>query len=72
MKNRDKYILKRNEYDLLITIQTNIIDNGGCCVIDEITGNMNACPEDMKGKVGRESKLAICSKCIQAWLNEEA
>lgn len=71
MKNRDKYILKVNEYDILINMQTNIMNNGGCCVIDEITGKMNACPEEMNGKVGKKSQLAVCSKCVQKWLNEE-
>lgn len=73
MKNRDKYILKVNEADMLISMQTNIVTKcGGYCVIDELTGKVRDCPEDMNGKVGKQSRLAVCSKCIQAWLNEEA
>ena len=72
MKNRDKYITKVCEYDMLMDMQKNIQNCYSCCVIDVITGKMINCPEEMKGKVGQESRLAVCSKCIQAWLNEEA
>ena len=72
MKNRDRYILKVNEADMLISMQTNIVTKcGGYCVIDELTGKVHDCPEDMNGKVGAQSRLAVCSKCIQKWLNEE-
>lgn len=72
MKNRDRYIINVNEYDMLISMQTNIVTKcGGYCVIDELTGKVCDCPEDMNGKVGEQSRLAVCSKCIQKWLNEE-
>lgn len=71
MKNRTKYIIQRNEYDLLVTMQHNLFDNGYICAIDVITGEINNCPAEMKGKVGRESKLEVCKKCIQKWLNTE-
>lgn len=72
MKNRDRYILKVNEADMLISMQTNIVTKcGGYCVIDELTGKVRDCPEDMNGKVGKQSRLAVCSKCIQKFLNEE-
>lgn len=70
MKNRDQYILKVNEYDMLMNMQTNLIK--GCrCVLDVITGTTVLCPSEAHGKVGEQSRLAVCSKCIAAWLNEE-
>jgi len=71
MKNRDRYILKVNEYDMLISMQKNIQNCYSCCALDVITGKMINCPEEMKNKVGQESRLAVCSQCIQKWLNEE-
>jgi hypothetical protein len=71
MKNRDRYILKVNEYDMLMNMQKNIQNCYSCCALDVITGKMINCPEEMKGKVGEQSRLAVCSKCIQKWLNEE-
>lgn len=71
MKNRDRYILKVNEYDMLMNMQTRLIK--GCrCVLDVITGTTVLCPIEAHGKVGEQSRLAVCSKCIQAWLNEES
>lgn len=71
MTNRDRYILKVNEYDMLINMQTRLIK--GCrCVLDVITGTTVLCPIEAHGKVGEQSRLAVCSKCIQAWLNEES
>ena len=70
MKNRDRYILKVNEYDMLMNMQTKLIK--GCrCVLDVITGTTVLCPKEAHGKVGEQSRLAVCSKCIQKWLNEE-
>ncbi len=71
MKNRDRYIHKVNEYDMLVKMQKHITECGCLCVVDILTGRMNPCPEEMRGKVGAESRLAVCSKCIQKWLNEE-
>ena len=72
MKNRDRYILKVNEYDMLISMQTNILnisEDSPVCIIDLLTGKVNGCPDEM---FGDEPRLAVCSKCIQAWLNKEA
>jgi hypothetical protein len=71
MKNRDRYILKVNEYDMLMNMQKNIQNCYSCCALDVITGKMINCPEEMKGKVGEQSRLEVCGKCIQKWLNEE-
>lgn len=71
MKNRDRYILKVNEYDMLMNMQMRLIK--GCrCVLDVITGTTVLCPIEAHGKVGEQSRLAVCSKCIQEWLNEES
>lgn len=71
MRNRDRYILKVNEYDMLMNMQTNLIK--GCrCVLDVITGTTVLCPIEAHGKVGEQSRLAVCSKCIQKWLDEES
>lgn len=72
MKNRDKYITRRSEYDMLMQMQYNIMERGCVCILDALTGAMNNCPAEMQGKVGALSRLAVCGKCIQKWLNEEA
>ena len=70
MKNRDKYILRKNEYDMLMQIQYNILDRVSIvCVIDGLTGGLKSCPEEWSSA---SNKLDVCSKCIQAWLNEES
>lgn len=65
MKNRDRYILKVNEYDMLVKIQANIIDGGCCCIIEALTGGIYPCKND------KMCMLDTCKECIQKWLNEE-
>lgn len=63
MTNRDKYITKRNESDLMIAIN----QNTGICPIRAVAG------------ISQEKKLERCfthvktgcNGCIQSWLNEE-
>lgn len=69
MKNRDRYILKVNEYDMLMQFQRNIFDGGCGCVIDGLTGEFRACPQEWGSA---RNKLDVCSKCIQDFLNEES
>lgn len=65
MKNRDKYILQRNEYDMLRCLQATI-SSGRCqCVIEALTGKDYPCPDD------KVCMLDTCEECIQNWLNEE-
>jgi hypothetical protein len=71
MTNRDRYILKRNEYDMLLQMQYNILDCGCNCVIDGLTGETRVCPTEMKSWHSAGNKLEVCGKCIRAWLNEE-
>jgi hypothetical protein len=62
MKNRDRYILKVNEYDMLIKIQATMLSHN-CCVIEALAGV--SCPNEKK------CMLSNCRRCIQAWLNKE-
>lgn len=63
MKNRDRYINKVNEYDMLISIQT-ALDDGEGCVLDALTKTTNIC-------FYNTDKQKDCETCIQQWLNEE-
>lgn len=72
MKNRDKYILKRNEFDMLLQFQHNIMDCGCTCVLDGLTGEVHNCPYEMRFTYGEQARLDLCSKCIQDFLNEES
>ena len=62
MTNREKYITKRDEYDLLMTIRKNIAVNA--CPIDIIGGDWVECENELP--------FGNCKDCIQKWLNEEA
>ena len=63
MKNRDRYILHRNEYDLMLDIEKNT----GICPIRTVAG------------ISKEEKIMRCfgyvhdgcEVCVQEWLNEE-
>lgn len=66
MKNRDKYILQQNEYDMLVQIQVAIASQPYLCVIEALTGKDYPCPDD------KVCMLDTCEECIQNWLNEEA
>lgn len=65
MRNRDKYILKRNEYDMLIGLQA-AFGSGLCsCVIEALTGRDYPCPDD------KVCTLDTCRICIGDWLNQK-
>ena len=65
MTNRERYILRQNEYDLLIGIQA-AIGSGLCqCVIEALTVKDYPCPDD------KMCTLDTCRECVQRWLNEE-
>lgn len=66
MTNRERYILRQNEYDLLIGLQA-AIGSGLCqCVIEALTAKEYPCPDD------KVCMLSTCEKCIQEWLNKES
>ena len=65
MKNRDRYLLKVNEYDLLCRLQV-AFGSGLCfCVIEALTGKDYPCKDDYV------CGLDTCKECIQRWLNAE-
>ena len=66
MTNRGKYILQRNEYDMLVQIQAAIASQPYLCVIEALTGKDYPCPDD------KVCMLDTCEECIQRWLNEAA
>ncbi len=59
MTNRERYITKRNEYDLMMTIA----ETQTCCPIDVIGGSYVECENDLP--------FGSCKDCIQKWLNKE-
>ena len=66
MKNRDKYILKVNEADMLNALNVEIM-SGKKCIIEAFTGEY---------QYGEEKERCIasdsdCDECIQRWLNVE-
>ena len=66
MKNRDRYLLKVNEYDLILRI----FENTKSCPIKALTGKMDL--ERCQNYNKTASRKKNCSNCMQAWLNEEA
>ena len=60
MTNRDFYISKVNEYDLLLRIHENLAVRNTTCVLEAIDKNFK-CTTDS----------GTCAECIQKWLNEE-
>jgi len=67
MTNREKYIVKRNEYDLMMTICKNIAINA--CPIKIVTGEH---PDPKHGLCWYGGWSGKCDECIQRFLNEEA
>ena len=63
MKNRDHYILQKNEFDIMMDIEK----------------NTNTCPIRAIAGISRETKIMRCynyrhegcDKCVQKWLNED-
>lgn len=74
MTNRERYITKRNEYDLMITIAENIQELGTFCAIRAVCGRKHKRKCEYKWRdLGSCSRLERdCERCIQAFLNEEA
>lgn len=62
MRNREKFITKRNEYDLMMTIMR----RGDACPIKLVGAKKPDCITTGSGVYTR------CDKCIERWLNEEA
>lgn len=62
MTNREKYITKRNEYDMMMKIW----ETGACPI--RVIGGESCLPRHLVCKAFDED----CKGCIQKWLNEEA
>lgn len=62
MTNRERYILRVNEYDMLVKIQAVMAG----CVIEALTGKDYPCPDD------KVCMFDTCKECIQKFLNEES
>lgn len=77
MTNREKYITKRNEYDLLMTIRDYLEGGGTFCPIKAI-GGKRVCEIDLirhrdaNGAVLEQHIERNCERCIQLFLNEES
>jgi hypothetical protein len=69
MTNRERYIIKRNEYDLMLTIADNISGIGTFCAIRAVCGRKRLC-EYTQSKNG--ILMRDCPSCIQKFLNEES
>jgi len=68
MTNRDKYILKKNECDVLCGVQLALL-YGEHCIISALTAKDKACPAYNDDEITKYEK---CCRCIQKWLNEDA
>ena len=62
MKNRERYIHRVCEYDMLCKIQATMLDYN-CCVIAALSGE--GCPHE------KMCMLDTCRECLQEWLNKE-
>lgn len=69
MTNREKYFLKRDEYDTMMTIAENIQGLGTFCPITAIGGKRPPC----KCKHDTQSSLMMrdCETCTQEFLNKK-
>lgn len=63
-KNRERFILKRNEYDLMMTIADNADDR--CPMVVLGAKQPNKCIPDE-----RYEFRTRCDLCCERWLNEE-
>lgn len=70
MTNREKYFLKRDEYDTMMTISRNIEGVGTFCAIKAVSGRRKPCMMKYMSKNGHMYR--DCETCVQHWLNEEA
>ena len=66
MKNRDRYILKVNEADMLNALNVEMM-SGMKCVIEAMTGEYQY-SEDNERCI---ASFSDCDECIQKWLNAE-
>ena len=73
--NRERYILKRNEYDLMMEISKNIKGGGTFCAIRAVSGKgkkRHCLTTNVKNGHICRGLYRDCPACIQQWLNEES
>lgn len=70
MTNRERYITKRDEYDLMMTIRDQIKGVGTYCPIRAVSGKGRKCI--LKEIIVSQFPVRACETCIQNWLNEES
>ena len=77
--NRERYFLKRDEYDTMMQISDNIQSDGMFCAIRAVSGKRKHCDFDVVKDIDENVVLLKvlntkrnCEKCIQQWLNEES
>ena len=63
MTNREK-LTKTNIYDLLYTLNDNMLDMFAFCVMEILPGKYDECPY--------QGDKHSCGECIARWLGEEA
>lgn len=70
MTNRERFFLKRDEYDTMMAIAKNIQGLGTFCPITAVGGKRPPC----KCKPDTQSSLILrdCETCIQTFLNTES
>lgn len=71
MRNREKYILKCDEYDLMMGIKRRLESKWQYCPISILGAERPPCKTIPDPDYKYKSKLD-CESCVQKWLNEEA
>ena len=62
MKNRERYVSRRNEYDLMMSI----LHSRSACPVERVGAPKPVCVPSAAGLAQTD-----CEGCIQRWLNEE-
>lgn len=68
MTNREKYFLKRDEYDTMMAIAENIQGLGTFCPIKAVSGKRPPC----KHITQSFTMMRDCETCVQTFLNDES
>lgn len=68
MTNRERYFLKRDEYDTMMEIAKNIQGLGTFCPIKAISGKRPPCKHITQSFL----MMRDCETCVQEFLNEES
>lgn len=66
MTNREKYFLKRDEFDTMMTIAENIQGLGTFCPIKAVSGKRPPCKHITQSFL----MMRDCETCVQTFLND--